>query len=141
MGQVLFAAVAFFINENRSFNLLDTNNKLFYIIPLLALGSYVASNFLFKQNINTIANNNNSLKEKLNGYQVALIIKLAIIEGPVLFGIVAFLIGGNLYFLFISGLLIIYFLMQKPSKEKIIETLKLNYEHRVEFDQSDRVFK
>lgn len=141
IGQVLFAAVAFFINENRRLDLSDTDNKFFFIIPLLAIGSYFAGNFLFRQNINTIANNNNSLKEKLNSYQVALIIKLALLEGPALFGVVAFLLSGNLYFLLISGLLIGYFFIQKPSKEKIIDELKLNFEHRVEFDQLDQILK
>jgi hypothetical protein len=141
IGQLLFGALAIFINDNITLDLLDTDNKLFFIIPLFALVGYFAGNFLFKQNINTIANNNNSLNDKLKGYQVALIIKLALLEGSAIFGIVAFLMSGNLYFLLVVGAIIFYFFIQKPSKEKIIDVLKLKYEHKVEFEKSDHILK
>jgi hypothetical protein len=141
LGQLLFVVLVIFTIENFSFNILDFSNPLFFIIPILAIGSFYGSQLIFNQNLISINKNNNSLKEKLMAYQHALIIKLAFIEGPSLFGIVAFLISGNLYFLLISVLLVFYFYTQKPTKEKMISQLNLNFEQRIDFNKSDEVLK
>lgn len=141
IGQVVFTAVVLFISEELKLNMFETDNEFYVVVPLLAVAGYYAGEFIFKQNLTAIANNNNSLKDKLKGYQVALIIKLALLEGPTLLALVALLLSGNLYFLLIAASLMLYFYLQKPSKDRIVEELKLNQEHRMEFDKVDQLLK
>lgn len=65
-------------------------------------------------------------------YQSATIVRLALLEGPSLFGIVGFLLTGNLIFLGISGALIACFIYQRPTRQKIEDDLNLSYEEKAE---------
>jgi len=89
------------------------------------------SNFMFKKQLD-LAVAKSSLNEKLGGYQTALIIRFALLEGPSLFGIVSYLLSGNLLFLAISGLIILYFITIRPTRDKVETDLNLDYQEKTE---------
>jgi len=130
IGQVLFGVVSYAISPNPVVNLKAGNDPFFYIVPVLIASGIFFGSFLFNQQISKLAEKE-SLKEKLTGYQTALIIRYALAEGPSLFGIVAFMLGGNLFYLLLVGLNIIYFIWIRPTKEKIKEALNLTYEDEI----------
>ena len=72
-------------------------------------------------------------------YQIASVVKFAIIEGAAFIGIVFSLITGNTAYIAIVGVLIIYYLMQKPSLNKVESDLQLRGEHRNQFHKYDEV--
>jgi hypothetical protein len=104
----------------------------------VALSSFIASNFIFKQLLNNIAQKN-TLREKLMAYQSALIVRYALLEGASLFGIVCYLLTGNLLFLLISGGLVLYFVTIRPTKSSIQNDLNLSYEDQTEFNRTDNL--
>ena len=71
-------------------------------------------------------------------YQTALIIRCAFSEGASLLGIVAFLITGNLVYLLLTGLNIIYFIWIRPTKQKIEDELNLGYEEKADLESSQQ---
>ncbi|QEC74930.1 hypothetical protein [Mucilaginibacter ginsenosidivorax] len=135
-GQVLFMIMAFITNKNTIyFDYKNSRNDVyFYIVPLLAVMGTVAGGFLFNQQLGKFhqqsagAGINRTLSEKLKAYQSALIVRYALLEGPSLFGIVCFLITGNLFYLLISACLIITMISLRPSVNATEAYLQLSYD-------------
>jgi len=126
IGQLLFASLAFIKNGSTKFEL-NLNDTFFIVEVILVTSSVIASNFLFKQNLDK-ARQQTEVSGKLTRYQSALIIRYALLEGPSLFGIVVYMITGNVFFLAISSALILYFLFLRPTKQMIKDDLQLSYD-------------
>ncbi len=125
IGVVFFTLISVFLQFN-GFGTVghELTNILLIVVPIIALVGVFASAFLFKKKLNGI-NGRSNLKEKMEDYRSALIVKLALIEGPSFFTIIAFLLTGNYIFLGIAVMLIIVFLIYKPSQTKFINDLEL----------------
>jgi hypothetical protein len=137
-GQVLFAIVALVQTRKLIINVRYMRDPLLFVIPLAAVSGFIASNALFKKKVSEI-DKTASLKTKLMAYQGALIIRFACLEAPSLFGIVVFLITGQLLFLLISAAIILYFIYVKPSKQNIQDDLQLSYQELNAFSQPNDV--
>jgi len=102
----------------------DVDKILVLVVPIFALiGSY-ASNFIFRKKLNEIRKKS-SLKEKMEEYRSALIIRLALIEGPSFLTVVAYLLTGNYLFLGLVVALLIVFFIYAPKQSKFIADLEL----------------
>jgi len=131
----LLTGVIFYMNTELITN--GTQNDIFiYVFPLIALGGIFASKFLFNLFIKNLKNHE-TLQAKLAGYQTASLIKFALIEGPAFLNIVWFSQTGNLLYLTIGGVLILFLFMQRPKAEKIETELELNSEHKRQFQKLD----
>ncbi len=126
MGQLIFAVLAFTINGSTAI-VIDTNDTYLFVEIIMVIGCFIASTILFKRQL-VEAIQQGDVSSKLTRYQTALIIRCALLEGASLFGIVNYMISGNLLYLIISGLIILYFLSFRPTKEKIKEDLQLSYD-------------
>lgn len=135
-GMILFMVVAYIKQGNHYFDFKNTDDVYIIVVPIMAIAAYFVGRLVFKQQILALANKD-SLKEKLMGYQGAALVRLAFLEGAALFGIVAFMITGNLFELLISILLVLYFLALKPTKEKVINDLQLSQEQRMQFENAE----
>lgn len=129
MGQVLFAVVTCFIAPNAVLDLKPTNDVLFYIAPALVVATMFLGSFLFKQQLSKL-DAGATLQGKLVVYQTALIIRCAMSEGASLFCIVCALNTGNLFYLVVAGINIIYFIWIRPTKAKIEDSLNLDYNEK-----------
>lgn len=137
-GQILFAVVVTLLSKRIIINVRDTHDPLLYAVPALAITCFILSNFIFKKILSSAVKPDNTLKQKLTIYQTALIVRLALLEGPSLFGIVAFFITGSLFFIVISLLLVGYFIYIRPTKDNIEEALELSYAEKQTFSQGDQ---
>lgn len=133
-GLVIFGSMIFLQNDNWELNVMDTNEVFYFILPIMAVFGIFIGNYLYKQKIDALKSKA-TLKEKLEGYQQAIIIKFALIEGPAFFGIVGAMISGNLLYLIIALLLAVYFFSLKPTKDKIINDLELSRELKNELNR------
>ncbi len=137
-GVSFFALFVYLQNAEWKFNLSDTNDIFFFIVPSFAIFGIYLGSFLYKKQLNSLANKK-SLKEKLAGFQSASIIKYATIEAPALLAIVAAFLNGNLFYLLISIVLLIYLFFQKPTKEKIEMELNLTGDMKSQFSKGDEI--
>jgi len=103
----------------------ELKNGLYIAVPLFAITGIVASNLIFKQRLRIIADHKN-LKEKMINYRTALIIKLALVEGPAFLATVAYMLTGDLIFLGIIIGLLVVFLLYTPTRNKLIVELELS---------------
>lgn len=133
MGQALFAAVSLFVAKNAALNLKPGNDVFFYIAPIMVIFGIGVGSFLFKKLMAKVAEQP-SLTGKLQAYQTALIVRYALSEGASLFCIVCMLLTGNVYYLIVAGINILYFIIIRPTKFKLQDDLNLGYDEQVEMD-------
>ena len=124
-GLGMFCAASFLIAPQVIWDLNATEAPFFLVVPAAILGGLVMSTLLFKQQLNGLMAKE-TRDEKIVGYQAACIVKWALLEGPSTVGLVAFIITGNAYYFSLALLLILYFILQKPTLHKMQTELQLN---------------
>jgi protein-S-isoprenylcysteine O-methyltransferase Ste14 len=135
-GQLMFAFVAFFSPAKFNNNHNSQSSDVFiWLAPLLAAAGILAGQWLFRQKISASAQQE-TLKQKLTLYQTAMISRDAMLEGPSLFAIVSFMLTRNLFFLWLSAPIVLYFLYLIPTKEKLGYDLGLSDEEKMELERT-----
>jgi hypothetical protein len=100
----------------------------YVLIVLLPLGAG-AGYFVFKQWMQAI-NPSISLREKLMKYQTAVLIRSGCFEMPGLFGAVATMVTGDNSFLLFTAIVIVLFLLLRPTIYTICTDLNLSQKDR-----------
>jgi hypothetical protein len=132
IGQVLFAIVVFSITKSTGLNLKPTPDDLFFYIALvLVIAGIFGGSFAYKQQLTKLPDTA-TLREKLTGYQTALIIRCALSQGACFFCIVCYMLTGNEFYLVLTGINILYFIWVRPVKDQIADDLNLSYENKEE---------
>ncbi|WP_298518576.1 hypothetical protein [uncultured Kordia sp.] len=116
----------------------DTTDMFLLIFPVIVISTLTMSRIMFQKMVQN-AKNMEGLKKMLTQYQTASIVKFALIESPAMFGIVMYMVSKNATFIAISGVLILYLILQRPSKSKIENDLELRGEARNQFRKYDSV--
>lgn len=124
--QLFFAGITIFINYNPALRPgIDEFNAIFNIaLPLFVLADMILAKFMFQSRLK-VCREQKSLNEKLSAYRAAVIIRFAIITGAANFTWVVFLLSGNLLILGLGGVLLLLFIMFKPTAEKAVTDLEL----------------
>ena len=136
-GVAIFGLMIYMQTTEQELNLDYSGDVMFFVVPILAIAGIIAGNFLYAKHIKKL-DSKTTLLEKLNGFQTASIIRYALLEGPALLGIVAFLNEGNQYFLIISLVLLAWLIAQRPTRDKVERDLKLEGHLKSEFQQEDK---
>lgn len=127
-GQIIFGIAAGYLVVN---GYLDGNKELYdifqIIVPLGVIGSIWGSSQIMKSRLENIRGKS-KLEDKLGYYRSSLIIKFALLEGASLFAIICFLLTADYFLLALAGLTIAIFFINKPTRDKIVTDLDLNYE-------------
>jgi hypothetical protein len=127
---VVFSGVVLFLKNTDQITLDEGLAHLFlYIVPLFVIASLAAAYFIFDMMLGKV-NSALPLKQKLIRYQVAYIIRTAVLEVSGLLGAVAALITGEIYFLSAPLLIILIFFLLRPSAHHIAADLKLSIAER-----------
>ena len=125
-GQVIFALMVLFaINKGQMpFSIPPVTDPFLFVVPGMAVMSVIAGIFLFN-NMLKKAKEKEDQSGKFQLYVSATIIRFALIEGVSLMGIVSGMINHNLFYLCISGLLIVYMIALRPTGYRIDNDLDL----------------
>lgn len=121
-GQIMFAAVSIAIKGKTEIILQANDDIFFFIIPGIALSGILVSSMIFKKLVEQ-AKTKQAPAEKLKQYLSASIIRWALIEGPSLFAITVYFLKGNLFYILISALLILFMFTLRPTREKVATEL------------------
>jgi hypothetical protein len=123
-GQILFAAISFYLSWSKTVPpTLDAGTeRIFQVVAIvLAAAGFFGGAFFMKKKMVEARDISESEEEKFNLYRAAAIVQWAMLEGPALFCITCFLLSGNYSFLALAGVLIIFFVGQGPSQNKLPE--------------------
>ena len=133
IGQVLFMGMSIVATQNAALQTVVGSNPLFFILLALIIGGVFIGTFLYRKTLSQAADKP-TLKAKLAVYQTASIIRWAMSEGASLFGIVCFLITSNYFYLCVTAVNVLYFVLIRPTKLKIQEDLNLDYQEQAEME-------
>jgi hypothetical protein len=136
-GQMMLAIVFIAITGKTEIILNPEGDLFFIFVPAFALVAIFISGFIFKKLL-IQANSKTTLSEKLGLYRPALLVRFAILEGASLFGVVAYFLNANLFYVFVSAFVMVYFFTLRPTKEKLENDLQLDYKLKEEFEKSLR---
>ena len=127
----MFGAIVFFLNYAGG---ISTNPEMsmllrYVLFGLLPIG-LGAGYFIFRQWMNMI-NPSLPLREKLIKYQTAVLIRSACFEMPGLMGAVAAMLTGDNSFLLFTAMVIVLFLLVRPTVYTIASDLNLSPGDRI----------
>jgi len=105
-----------------------------------AVAGVFTGNLLFRKKLEQIVELKN-LREKLMGYQSALIIKYALVEAPAFFSVVAYLLTANNLFPVITVFLVFAMILSAPRKDKLISDLNFSNKETSVFENPDSVIQ
>lgn len=118
--QLLFLAFAFFKVRNNGIVAEETplSSILKNITIIAVLAVIPGSDYIYKKKVQALENIF-PREERMIKLQFAMILKLALLEFVNILCIVSYLISGSQTYLILSGILLVFFLISKPNKEKI----------------------
>jgi hypothetical protein len=137
-GTAVFALITFTKFEETKFSIPQSDDIDLYLVPGLAIVAVFFGDF-YSRKLIAASLNLATLKEKLTRYQSASIINYALVEGAAFFGIFNFGAEGNLFYLCISGVLLVYLFLLRPTKENIENKLNLTREQASQFNSPEEV--
>lgn len=134
-GLVLFFIVALvFIQDKDPATGIELNNIFTIVVPVIGLMMMFSSRMIYNHLISKYDVISN-LPQKISHYRTAKIISWAIIESACLLALVATMLTSNYLYVAVFIFLFGYFFLMKPSKESLIQDMRLNSE------ESDLILK
>ncbi|HSZ71509.1 MAG TPA: hypothetical protein VK750_02465 [Cytophagaceae bacterium] len=117
-GLVSFGLVTYFALLPKQSTLRNVDPLVFYILAVvLALGGMMGSTILYKIQVRAASQVNSPSKERLMSfYMSAFLLKMALLEGPGIFSIVAGLLTHQSLFLSITAGLLLLMIIAKPTE-------------------------
>ncbi|MFD2790375.1 hypothetical protein [Arenibacter sp. H213] len=137
LGILIFGAITYFQGGELITGFNGDGDIFMYVVPLLAMVSYFGGDFMFNK-VLTSMDAKSSLKQKLNQYSQASIIRFAVLEGASFIGLFAYRLNNNIFYLVISVVLILYLLKLRPTKDKIARDLRLSKTDQEHFNQDKK---
>ena len=128
VGTLLFSAIAVLINKTQgpfSKKVSEYQNIFLGISIGIAVVCFVIARRSYNKGTAIAKDSLISLPEKLNKYLAALLMYIALCEGPAVFGFVLFLITGNYFILIITVTMIAAMLTKAPTLKRITDELGL----------------
>ena len=105
------------------------------VVPVVVIGGLIGSILLTKNRLQAIREKTD-LKGKMADYRATQILKYALIEGPSLLAIVAYLLTGSMYLLGFAAIMIVALYMNRPTRDAAANDLELSIDERAVIDES-----
>lgn len=128
-GLIVFMAVIVILNSRQDPANFQPVGVFIYLVPVSSFLAILGSIYIPKYKLPDI-NNKKDLNEKLSYYQSLLIIKWALLEGGAIIALVSFMLTGYFMLGGFALLLILYLILQKSSRYKLLQDINLNDEDR-----------
>lgn len=118
IGVLVFAGIAVVLTHVLEIAPFErsTNPFMFYAGLLISVIAIATGFSLFRKR--SLACSVTDEKEKIEQYRAAIVLLYAFLEGPALFNIIGYLLGGNDGNLILVILSLAFMLLQQPSEEK-----------------------
>jgi len=139
-GQVIFALVIVYLKLTGVSlnNFPEYKQTLLYAFPFIVLAGIYASQAVYKSKLVPIKAKTD-LREKMSDFRTACIIRWALLEVPGSLSLIICFLTGDLLFIAVAAIVIGYFLMIRPSIEKTIIDLELDFEDQTKINNPDEI--
>lgn len=98
-GQVIFAAVAYFLNSTGNNEPSMANADFAYLVPLVLLACFLGAYFWDRSRSSTNTQVKEELKQRMDHYRTTVVVRLAILEGANILSIIAYLLTNEYVYL------------------------------------------
>ena len=125
--QVVLIVIIYFIIQNKTlFQISDQYTIVYiqYVFIILAMAAIPLSEYFAKQKLKKVLLISDK-KERIEAFLVFIVMKLAFIEFINILSIIIYFLSGHKTFLYISVILILFFLISRPGKEKTMNDLRM----------------
>jgi hypothetical protein len=127
--------VAFLISSN----ITPQNDAMWnFAIPLVIIVSLTLAYIVFRMLIKKISSSA-PLKEKMPKYSRAVLLRSVLLEMPALLSAIVGFLTGQLYYLGVPIIIVLVFLMMRPTKNSIGSDLNLSPKERDMIDNPDAI--
>ncbi len=136
-GALSFALIILIMSEGKGYPTVEIKpyqDTILWIAAGITLLCLILGWNEYKKRVGVAKDSLISLLDKLNHYRTALILYIALCEGPALFGVILFFLTGNYYFLMITGAMIIAMLVKAPTLKRVSDDLGLDWQQQQEFE-------
>ncbi len=131
IGQIIYLLVAFILVSNNLIALNENYNSVFgAIITLVVLGFIAGSKLYYNQAVEKMKGE--LLQEKIAAYRTSSIVRFALLETANILCITFFLLTGDFLFVGMSLIVIGFFLINIPGRDKFISDFGLNPDEKNE---------
>ena len=138
-GQIVFAVITFAVNKQLMEPMAEDLRVVFiYIVPVFVINGFVTGQLIYRNRLRKIKRLD-TLASKLGEYKSAFMIRLAMLEGAFLFAIIIYLLTADLIFMGMSGIIIAYFLVLRPTIDRISADMELNSTERMKLEREDEI--
>ncbi|MEI6346593.1 MAG: hypothetical protein WCP69_01480 [Bacteroidota bacterium] len=127
IGQAFFLLVAFGLVQTGNYEIAfqDSSNIFNYLVVIFGLLGISSSFLIFKNRLNSCKEKTN-LIDKMECYRSSLLIRYALLQAPSFFAIVFYLLTGTILYLAIPVIIIVIFILIRPTHQKAEIDLELN---------------
>lgn len=141
MAMLLFSGLVYFLHLQGQMEGSDVDPDIFtYILYVLTPAAVGAGHVVFRYLVSDVPATL-SLREKLNKYQAALLVRGALVEAPGLLGAVAAMLTQDIMFLVFPVLMLGVFMYWRPRTESIAEDLQLTQEESMILNDPEGILK
>jgi hypothetical protein len=139
IGQIVFSAITLYLNLELNFQADDSLSGIFiYIVPIFVVNGFVTGHLIFKSRLKKIKTYD-TLTAKMGDYRGIAIIRFAMLEGASLFAIIIYLVTADLIFMAMAGLIVLYFIIIKPTVDSVSMDLELDPTEKAKLENPDEV--
>lgn len=135
-GLCMISGIAIFLKQGEKMT--DNFGELFVIIiALIAAAGFVMGSYIFRKRI--ADSMGKTMIEKLVIYRQATIVRFALLEGPGILSIVLFFLTGNYLYMVISGAMVFFMILNRPTDDMIATHLMLTEEDKQQMKKMQKV--
>jgi MFS family permease len=140
LGVVIFGlVVSFFIADFQHPDMDSESARIFvYLVPGICILALFAAKLIFGNRLKSLMELDD-LKTKMTGYRECLIIRYLFLEGPALFAMVAVFLTGNIIYLIYAGVVLVLFILKRPTLKATVKDLALNQEEVAKLEDPDAI--
>lgn len=134
-GLLSFVAIFYFMMESTGFNA-DFSSPLILVSLVLAALGFFLSGVIYRKTASKI-DKNLPLNLKLQKISGAILARYVVVEIPAMLSAIFYMLTGNLFFLAVAAIMILYFVILKPNREKTLEDMNLTPEQKQQMSRED----
>lgn len=135
-GMLMFTILIFALNLLEKPAMVDESmvNIFLVVVLLVAAISLIVATRMYPKRIAAAHATGLSLIDKLNIYRGALVLYMALCEGPGLFAVIVYFLTGNKLLLIVVAVVLLAMLLKRPEKSKIFNELQLSSREQLELN-------
>ncbi len=130
LSTLIFLGISAFLIITSGHGVFDEEDQIIRTLEYVLLGSiifFIPTGILLHKRSLSRLENQPLLHEKLKGYTISLIIKLALVELVCYLNIIILLLSGKYFLALPLIILILYIVQNRPSVERISQELNLSH--------------